>query len=184
MRRPARRPRRRTIWPEWQLKLRRLARRVPPVVWQALALLGAVLIASASTRLLGSRIPAPNLALIAVFALTLTRPGGLSMPVVAASGLLLDLITGAPFGVNVLALLFVHTLLRDGRAQFRQAGRGALGVFFFSVACAYAIMAWSFGSLASAAALPISGFLAQAGVTVAAWLLLVPLLLRLRLLPR
>ncbi|GIX17794.1 MAG: hypothetical protein KatS3mg119_1980 [Rhodothalassiaceae bacterium] len=184
MRRPSRRPRRRTIWPEWQLRLRRLAGRVPPVVWQALALVGAVLVASAGTRLLGSGIPAPNLALIAVFALTLTSPGGLSTPVVAGSGLLIDLITGAPFGVNVLALLFVHTILRDGRSQFRQAGRGALGVFFFSVALAYAMMAWSLGSLASAAALPVGGFLVQAGVTVAAWILLVPLLLRLRLLPR
>ena len=91
-------------------------------------------------------------------------------------GFLLDLVTGAPFGVNVLALLFVHRILTDGRSQFRQAGVGALTIFFFSTSVTYAMMTWLFGSLGSAVALPFRPFLMQAGVTVLAWIAVVLLL--------
>ncbi|RMF69558.1 MAG: rod shape-determining protein MreD [Alphaproteobacteria bacterium] len=173
--------RRRTIWPRWQLRMRLWLRRLPPPLWQGIILVTAVVVASALTLLLGDRIPAPNLALVAVFALSLSARTPLSAWVAGACGFLLDLVIGAPFGVNVLALLFVQTILRDGRSQFRQTGMGALTVFFFSTSFAYAMITWVFGSLGFATALPVRPFLLQAGMTVLAWILLVPLLRRSRL---
>lgn len=166
----------RTIWPRWQLRLRLWLRRLPAPLWHAVVLVTAVIVAGVITRFLGARWPAPNLALVAVFALSLIGRRALSAWVVGMSGFLLDLMSGAPFGVNVLALLFVHTILKDGRSQFRQVGMGALTIFFFSTSVTYAMMTWLFGSLGYAAALPVRPFLMQAGVTVLAWVALVPLL--------
>ncbi len=167
---------RRTIWPRWQLRMRLWLRRLPTPLWQAVVLVLTVMAAAALTPLLGTRWPAPNLALVAVYALALASRGTLSAWVVGGCGFLLDLMSGAPFGVNVLALLFVHTILRDGRSQFRQAGVGALTIFFFSTSITYAMITWLFASLGFAEALPVRPFLMQAGVTVLAWIALVFLL--------
>ncbi len=167
---------RRTIWPRWQLSLRLWLRGLPAPLWQAVVLVAAVVATSVLTRILGDRWPAPNLVLVIVFALSLIGRRALSAWVVGMSGLLLDLVSGAPFGVNVLALLFVHTILKDGRSQFQQVGVGALTVFFFSTSVTYALMTWLFGSLAYATALPVRPFLVQAGMTVLAWIALVFLL--------
>lgn len=87
---------------------------------------------------------APALALMAVYYWSIFRPDLLPAPAVAAVGLFQDILSGAPLGVNTLALLLVHGLVSAQRRFF-------LGKSFL-------VMWWGFMMIA-------------AGVAAGTWLL-------------
>lgn len=85
---------------------------------------------------------APAVALIAVYYWSIYRPDLLPAVAVFAIGLLQDLLSGVPLGVNTLVLLMVHRVVTSQRRFFHGKPFLVLWWSFMLVAAGVALMSW------------------------------------------
>lgn len=110
---------------------------------------------------------APALVLASVFYWTIHRPDLLRPSALFAIGLLQDLLTGGPVGVNSLILVALHWILLTQRRLFL-AGTFIFMWFGFALTVASAVAAqWLFYAIANVAVLPFQAPAFQALLTLA-----------------
>lgn len=122
----------------------------------ALTLLVAIL-SVVPLRLPGHALLAPDVVLMTVFYWTVHRPDLMRGWAAFAVGLLTDVLTGAPLGVNALVLVLVHAALLAQHKVFRGKGFGL-------VWCAFALTVPAAHLVAAAAVLAVSGILPDPSV--------------------
>lgn len=167
----ARPPRPRGLW----ARLDQLARDAAPAALAVVLLLATGLPIGAAARHGG--IPLTQLA--AVYFWTLYRPGLMPPWVVFGLGLLADLLTAAPLGVNPLILLLLHGgVLTQRRALARQSFL-LVWIGFALFAAGMLALNWGLRSLLSLNFQALGPALFECGVTIAAYPLLAWLFVRL-----
>lgn len=119
--------------------------------------------------------PVPILALVAVFAWALARPGLASALATFALGLVYDITTGGPAGVWALGFTAAYAAAWAQRAALSGQNAGAVWMGFALSAIACAIAAGIGGALARGAA-PLVGVLSA---DIAATIALAPIVARL-----
>ncbi|WP_207462607.1 rod shape-determining protein MreD [Azospirillum sp. SYSU D00513] len=120
---------------------------------------------------------APQFALTAVFYWAIHRPDLMRPVTVFLIGLLQDLLSGGPLGLNALVLLLVHGIVLNQRRVFLASTFALMWVGFGMMVTGAALLQWAAYSLLSGTALPVWPALFQALMTLAffpaiAWLLL------------
>jgi rod shape-determining protein MreD len=121
------------------------ARALNPGAWlfaPALACLLASLLLAAPLRVFGLALPEPVFAVLLAFSWALLRPSLLAPFALLGTGLLLDLLWGAPLGLWALSLLLTYAAVLTTRPLI--SGQSPLVTFFwyvgatlFAFACAY-----------------------------------------------
>jgi rod shape-determining protein MreD len=147
-----------------QVTLLWLARRI----WLSLPLIitmAATLAMMAPMKLLP--LPAPDIALIAVFFWAISGPAFLPAPAVLVLGLTQDFASGAPIGFYALIYLLIYGFTLSQRAFF--GGRTGSGAWmgFAIVALVAAAAAWLLGSIVYMRWLPVGPIWLQAIVSIA-----------------
>lgn len=154
----------------WQ-RLDRMGRNLAPfAVTVMLVLLGLVPL----------RIPhytpvAPLLTLMAVYYWSIHRPDLLRPSAVFAIGLLQDLLSGGPLGLNALMLLAVHGVVLSQRRYFLASTFALMWFGFALIVVGAALLQWTAFSVLDGALLAMDAAFAQAMLTLAlfpilAWL--------------
>ncbi len=112
---------------------------------------------------------APRLVLMAVFYWSVHRPDLMRSASVFAIGLLEDILSGSPIGLNALVLLLVHGAIMNQYRVFR--GQPFIVVWFAFMVIALAAMAVAavVGFLVRGAPVDGGAFLTQLGLTVAVY---------------
>lgn len=139
-------------------------------VWLSLPLIATVFALLAMTAPMDLvPVPAPDLALIAVFYWALSGPNFLPPWAVLMLGLAQDFITGAPLGFWALIYLLAYGFTLSQRVFFK--GRTGFGAWvgFAIVAALTAIASWVLGSIVYARWLPPAQIYLQAAVTIIAY---------------
>ena len=147
-----------------------------PTLWRMLDAASRRAFPAASTALLLLLLSAPlglpgqaqlqaAAALACVYFWSVFRPDSMPPPTVFLLGLLADLLSLAPPGINVLVLLAAHGLA----VRFRRflAGQGFLIVWlaFVAISAGAATVAWALTSLLTFRLLPVGPALLQFGLT-------------------
>ncbi len=152
-------------------------------LWRALPLLvtlGTMLVAMVPMNLMQGLLPAPDLALIAIFFWAIHGPAFLPPWAVFALGLSQDFATGTPIGFWAVTYLFAYGFTLSQRVFFR--GRTGVGVWlgFAIVALLTAAVAWILGVFVFARWLSPADIFGQAAVSVIFYPVLARVLLFLR----
>jgi rod shape-determining protein MreD len=157
----------------WQ-RLDVLARRMAPV----LMTLCLTIVNVMPSYLPGFARMAPVLPLMAVYHWTVYAPGLMPAHMVFVAGLLFDLLSGAPLGVNALTFLLVYGVVLSQRRFI--AGKSFLIVWlgFALVALGAAVVYWALTSVIHVTLLDPGAFAAQYAIMVGLFPLLGWLLLR------
>ena len=103
-------------------RLDRVARSLWPFVLSLLLVVASVL----PIQLSDFGRAAPNLAIMATFYWAIYRPDLFPAPAAFVLGLWLDLLTGAPVGINALVLLLVHWAITSQRRFFQGKSFGVV----------------------------------------------------------
>lgn len=111
--------------------------------------------------LLPSALPA------SVFFWTLYRPRLMAPPAVFCLGLLQDLLSGAPLGVNTLLLLLLHAAVLTQRRVLVRQSFLVLWLSFILLGSALFALGWVLRSLLAFALLPLAPALVELGLVVA-----------------
>lgn len=141
-------------------------------IWFSLPLIGtfaATLAMMAPMNLFQGAIPAPDIALIAVFFWAIFGPAFLPPWAVLLLGLSQDFATGAPPGFWALTYLLAYGFALSQRVFF--IGRTGLGAWFGFAIVAFltAAVAWMLGSTVYSRWLPVGPVYAQAIVSIIAY---------------
>lgn len=138
-------------------------------VWRALPLLvtlSLMLVCLAPMHLLQGVVPAPDVALVAVFFWAIHGPGFMPPWAVFVTGAAQDFSTGSPLGFWIVLYLAAYGFTLSQRVFFK--GRTGIGVWFGFTLVAFmtAALAWVFGMMVFGRWLyPVDAF-AQAAVSV------------------
>lgn len=109
----------------------------------------------------------PSAAPAAVFFWTLYRPRLMAPLAVFALGLLSDLLSGAPLGVNTLLLLLVHGVVLTQRRVLARQSFLVVWVAFAIIAAGLAGLGWMLRTLLAFTILPVLPPLIELGLLVA-----------------
>jgi rod shape-determining protein MreD len=120
---------------------------------------------------------APQFALIAVFYWVVHRPDLMRPSTVFLIGLLQDLLSGGPLGLNALVMVLLHGAVMGQRRLFLSSSFLLMWFGFGMVLTGATVLQWGAFSVLAGAALPFMPALFQALLTLAifpavAWLLL------------
>ncbi|MBP2231347.1 rod shape-determining protein MreD [Azospirillum agricola] len=120
---------------------------------------------------------APHLTLISVYYWTIHRPDLMRPGVAFLIGLLQDLLTGGPLGVNALMLVVAQWAVLNQRRVFLASTFALLWIGFAMVMTGAAFLQWLAFSVLNAGILPVKPALFQGLLTVAmfpavGWLLI------------
>lgn len=118
---------------------------------------------------------APALALMAVYYWTIHRPDLLRPSAVFLIGLLQDLLSGGPLGLNALVLLAVHWVVLNQRRYFLTGTFALMWFGFGLIVLGAAFLQWAAHSALNATLMRLDTALGQAMLTLAlfpmfAWL--------------
>lgn len=111
----------------------------------------------------------PVPALAAVYFWTLYRPGLMPPLAVFAIGVLSDLLTGAPLGLNPLLLLLLHAGVLTQRRVLTRQSFLLVWVVFALMAAAVLGLGWVFRTLLMVRLLPVEPALYEFALTVAVY---------------
>jgi rod shape-determining protein MreD len=100
------------------------------IVWPLVASLGATLILMTPLRIAGLTLPEPVFPMVLAFAWAVIRPSVIGPLALLATGLLLDLIWGAPLGLWGLALLLAYGGAVVSRSLVTGRGTLMLGAWY------------------------------------------------------
>lgn len=148
-----------TLWQRLDKAGRNLA---PFAVTVMLLLLGLV-----PLRIPAYTAVAPSLPLMAVYYWTIHRPDLLRPGTVFALGLLEDLLSGAPLGLNALVMVTAHWVVLTQRRFFLASTFPLMWFGFALVVLGAAVMEWLVFSVLNATLLPFRSMLFQALLTLA-----------------
>lgn len=154
-------------------RLDRAARRVSPfVVTVMLVILNAIPLPIPDYRSIVPLVP-----LMAIYYWALYRPDLMPIGAVFLVGVLEDVLTGSPLGLNAFLFLVVHSLIRSRRRMI--AGKGFLvaWIVFLLVVLGVGLTSWLVASLLYDAPIRIEPALTQLALTLVlypclAWLLI------------
>jgi rod shape-determining protein MreD len=154
----------------WQ-RLDRIGRNLAPFAVTVML----VLLSMVPLHIPGFASVSPWLALSAVYYWAIHRPDLLWPSAVFVVGILADLLSGGPLGMNALVLVTVHWAVLTQRRYFLASTFPLMWFGFALAALAVAIMQWSAFSLLNAQLMPFTAVLFQALLTLAlfpapAWL--------------
>ncbi len=121
----------------------------------------------------------PLTPLAAVFFWTLYRPGLMPPWVVFGLGVLADLLSAAPLGVNALIFLLLHGGVMTQRRALAKQSFLIVWIGFALFAAALLTLNWGMRTLLSFTIQPVTPGLFECGVTIAAYPLLAWLFVRL-----
>jgi rod shape-determining protein MreD len=124
-----------------------LPRRIEALLRLAFPLLSTAVVLILSVTPTGLPTLAFALAMPAVAFWTVFRPAGMAPPMVFALGLLLDLLTLAPLGVHIIALLALHGAAMRLRFWLARQGFVLVWLCFCVAALAATLLAWGFTAL-------------------------------------
>ncbi|HYD66781.1 rod shape-determining protein MreD [Azospirillum sp.] len=148
-----------TLWQRLDKAGRNLA---PFAVTVMLLLLGLV-----PLRIPAYTAVAPSLTLMAVYYWTIHRPDLLRPGAVFALGLLEDLLSGAPLGLNALVMVTAHWVVLTQRRFFLASTFPLMWFGFALIVFGAAVMEWMVFSVLNTALLPFRSMLFQALLTLA-----------------
>lgn len=124
------------------------------IVYPALIALAATIVLQTPVELFGLHLPEPVIPMVLAFAWPLIRPSVLAPLVLAALGLLLDVLTWGPLGLWGLTFLVIYSVVLASRSFL--AGQDTAVLFVWYAACcalafllAYVVMAFIAGTPAS-----------------------------------
>ncbi|MFN9092639.1 MAG: rod shape-determining protein MreD [Alphaproteobacteria bacterium] len=123
------------------------ARRIEALLRLAFPLLSTAVVLILSATPIGMPALAFALAMPAVAFWTVFRPAGMAPPMVFILGLLLDLLTMAPLGVHIIALLALHGAAMRLRFWLARQGFFLVWLCFWFGALAAILLAWGFTAL-------------------------------------
>ena len=103
------------------------------IVYPALIALAATIVLQTPVELLGLHLPEPVIPMVLAFAWPLIRPSVLAPAMLAALGLLLDILTYGPLGLWGLALLVIYGVVLASRSFL--AGQDTAVLFVWYAAC-------------------------------------------------
>jgi rod shape-determining protein MreD len=109
----------------------------------------------------------PSAAPAAVFFWTLYRPRLMAPPTVFALGLLSDLLSGAPLGVNTLLLLLLHAAVLTQRRVLARQSFLIVWISFALLAIALLTLGWLLRALLAFSLQPVLPPLVELGLVVA-----------------
>jgi rod shape-determining protein MreD len=124
-----------------------LARRIEALLRLAFPLLSTAVVLILSSTPTGLPALAFALAMPSVAFWTVFRPAGMAPPVVFILGLLLDLLTLAPLGVHIIALLALHGAAMRLRFWLARQGFFIVWLCFCLGALGATLLAWGFTAL-------------------------------------
>lgn len=154
-------------------RLDRAARHVAPfVITVMLVILNAIPLPVPDYRSIVPLIP-----LMAIYYWALYRPDLMPIGAVFLVGILEDVLTGAPLGLNALLFLLVHSLIRSRRRMIAGKGFVVVWVAFMLVVLGAGIISWLVASLLYDAPIRLEPAATQLMLTLAlypclAWLLI------------
>ena len=119
-------------------RLDRLARSLWPFVLSLLLVVASVL----PLQLPDFGRVSPNLAVLSTFYWAIYRPDLFPAPAAFLLGLWLDLLTGAPVGINALVLLMVHWVIVSQRRFFQGKSFGVVWWAFALTICGAMALFW------------------------------------------
>jgi rod shape-determining protein MreD len=111
----------------------------------------------------------PSFALMAIYYWTVYRPELLPFVAVFATGLLLDMLTGAPLGISSLVLLLAYGLVLSQREHLLMRRFTVVWLGFLALAATAAVLQWIVVSLFYGMLLDVRAFLFQGVLTVAVY---------------
>lgn len=110
---------------------------------------------------------APAFGLMAVYYWAIHRPDLLPAAAVFVLGLLEDILSGAPTGLNTLVLLLVYAVMRNQRRPFLGKPFAVMWFGFFVVAPAAIFAEWLFASVLAGRLIPADTALVRLLLTLA-----------------
>lgn len=154
-------------------RLDRAARHVAPfVITVMLVVLNAIPLPVPDYRSIVPLIP-----LMAIYYWALYRPDLMPIGAVFLVGILEDVLTGAPLGLNTLLFLLVHSLIRSRRRMIAGKGFAVVWIVFMLVVLGAGIVSWLVASLLYDAPIRLEPVATQLMLTLVlypclAWLLI------------
>ncbi|HUI16322.1 MAG TPA: rod shape-determining protein MreD [Alphaproteobacteria bacterium] len=144
-------------------QLDRAARRLFPFAFSVLL----VVLSVVPLPVPGYGLVVPSFALMAVYYWAIHRPDLLPAPAVFALGLLEDILSGAPTGLNTLVLLLVYGAMRNQRRPFLGKPFAVMWFGFLVVAPAAIFAHWLFASALAGRIIPAHTAFVQLLLTLA-----------------
>ncbi|MFI5024523.1 MAG: rod shape-determining protein MreD [Alphaproteobacteria bacterium] len=145
------------------LQLDRAARRLFPFALSVLL----VVLSVVPLPVPGYGLVVPSFALMAVYYWAIHRPDLLPAAAVFILGLLEDILTGSPTGLNTLVLLLVYGVMRNQRRPFLGKPFAVMWFGFFVVAPAASFGHWLFASALAGRLVPAHTAFIQCLLTLA-----------------
>ena len=145
------------------LQLDRAARRLFPFAFSVLL----VVLSVVPLPVPGYGLVVPSFGLMAVYYWAVHRPDLLPAPAVFVLGLLEDILSGAPTGLNTLVLLLVYGVMRNQRRPFLGKPFAVMWFGFLVVAPAAIFAEWLFSSALAGRLIPAQTASVQLLLTVA-----------------
>ena len=142
--------------------LLRLTARLAPLLISVLL----VVIANLPISFTAGLLPAPELALVAIFFWALTRPNLMPPAAVLAIGLAEDLLSGGPPGLWAAGFIAAYLLIDRERKTFLELSGAGIFIAFTGVVLLTAATAYALASGIYVRLLPIAPLLLQCIVTV------------------
>lgn len=124
------------------------------IVYPALIALAAAILLQTPVELFGLHLPEPVIPMVLAFAWPLIRPSVLAPLVLAALGLLLDILTYGPLGLWGLTFLVIYSVVLASRSFL--AGQDTAVLFVWYAACCVLAFVLAYVAMAVIAGTPAS----------------------------